>query len=61
MAKTHESKARENIRVEFAKHRAKGRSIMESSKLAGISPSTYYAWNKDDAWKMKGGWSKNGW
>ncbi|MDO9371510.1 MAG: hypothetical protein Q7U07_02810 [Gammaproteobacteria bacterium] len=62
MAKAHENKVREQIRVEFAKHRRKECSVVESSKLAGISPSTYYAWNKGDAWSKASGWSKgDGW
>jgi len=60
MAKAYDNKVRENIRVEFAKHRDKGHSIKVSSELAGISPSTFYAWNKGDVWLMKGGWSKGG-
>lgn len=58
MTVKYDNKAREKIRVEFANHRRQKLSIAEASKAAGISPSTYYAWNKDDGWSKKGGWSK---
>lgn len=61
MAKSHDDEKRELFRVEFAKSRENGLSILESSKRAGISPSSYYAWNQGDAWLRKGGWSKDGW
>lgn len=62
MAKAHDNRVREKIRVKFAMHREKGRSIAVSSKRAGISPSTFYAWNEGDAWSKADGWSKDeGW
>jgi len=62
MAKAYDNKEREKIRVNFAKHRDKGHSVVAASKLAGISPSTYYAWNKGDGWSKASGWSKgDGW
>lgn len=60
MTKSHDDKTREMFRVEFAKLRNEGHPIVIASKRVGISPSTYYAWNIDDAWQMKGGWSKGG-
>jgi DNA invertase Pin-like site-specific DNA recombinase len=51
---------REQRRIKFATKRAKGHSIEKSCAAAGISTSTYYAWNEDKAWSKDNGWSKDG-
>jgi DNA invertase Pin-like site-specific DNA recombinase len=59
MTNPYTNKERENKRIKFAQKRRKGHSIAASSEAAGISPSTYYAWNKNDNWDKDDGWSKD--
>ncbi len=59
MAKPHTKEEREKKRVKFANKRRKGHSIAASCEVAGMSPSTYYAWNKNDEWDQDDGWSKD--
>jgi hypothetical protein len=59
MTNSYTNKEREKKRIKFARKRRMGYSIAVSSAAAGISPSTFYAWNKDDSWGKDGGWSKD--
>ncbi len=61
MAKAYSDKTRESIRLKFAKHHKGGHSIAESASFAGISPSTFYVWNRGEAWAKRGGWNRNHW
>lgn len=62
MGEPYSDEEREHVRKTFAKHRKAGSSIAKSAEKAGISPTTYYAWNDDGRWKKSNGWSKgDGW
>ena len=62
MATSYSNKERENARKIFAKHRRSNYPINECCRAAGISASTYYAWNDNDKWIVKNGWGKDdGW
>ena len=50
---------REQKRIKFAKKRKQGHSLDVACTAAGISTSTFYAWNSDDDWSKDGGWSKD--
>lgn len=58
MGYIYDNSEREKLRIAFAKRREKGHSILASCEVAGISPSTYYAWNKGDGWSKASGWDK---
>ncbi len=59
MAGPYTNDERERLRAKFAQKRRKGHSITESCEAAGLSPSTYYAWNENDCWDKDHGWSKD--
>lgn len=59
MVTKYSDKEREKKRKIFAKNRKAECSIAFSCEVAGISPSTYYSWNKGDSWSKDDGWSKD--
>jgi hypothetical protein len=60
MSSRYTNEERERKRVRFAGvMRLEGTSIPAACRAAGMSPSTFYAWNSGNSWKRKRGWDRD--